>query len=104
MLPVSVDAEDALEAGAGSGKWPVAVQQVVIVLQPVREHASRRTPSSGPPRPQPHACWAGSHEPPQGRGACRRASAGFQRVLGSGGQPGIADTRIAGARLPLTPA
>lgn len=39
MLPVSVDAEDALEAGPEGGHGqPVAMQQVATVLQPVWEH------------------------------------------------------------------
>lgn len=45
-----VDAEDALEASPEGGHgWSVAVQQVVIVLQPVREHIVRDDPPASLP-------------------------------------------------------
>lgn len=45
-----MDAEDALEASPEGGHgWPVAVQQVVVVLQPVREHIVRDDPPASLP-------------------------------------------------------
>ena len=56
VASLRVDAEDALEAGAEGGHgWPVAVQQVVVVLQPVREHVVRDDPPAALPDLQPHA-------------------------------------------------
>lgn len=45
-----VDAEDALEAGPEGGHgWPMAVQQVVIVFQPVGEHVIWDNPPASLP-------------------------------------------------------
>ena len=50
-----VDAEDAPEAGAEGGHGrPVAMQQVVVILQPVREHVVWDDPPAALPDLQPH--------------------------------------------------
>lgn len=50
VASLGVDAEDAPEAGPKGGHGgPVAVQQVVVVLQPVREHVIRDDPPAALP-------------------------------------------------------
>ena len=66
-----VDAEDAPEAGPEGGHGrPVAVQQVVVVLQPVGEHVVGDDPPATLPDLEPHAPSAGpgGREPPQDKG------------------------------------
>lgn len=73
VASLCVDAEDAPEAGPEGGhRGPVAVQQVVVVLQPVGEHVVWDDPPAALPDLQQSALsTAGRAAPATGVRCCR---------------------------------